>query len=117
MRAAPSPRTAQQALTPALRPSTLRMALVPLTLTVTLALGGCATSASPGWDARFGDSLRILQAEQLIAPDAPMRHGQTVPPSDGRSVSEAMQRLNESYRSPPPPIAIQIGGGGSSASR
>lgn len=116
MRAAPSPRTARRAVAPALRPSKLQMTL-PLTLTFTLALGGCATSTSPEWDARFGDSLRILQAAQLIAPDAPIRHGQTVPPSDGRSVSEAMQRLNESYRSPPQPIAIQIGAGGSSASR
>ena len=116
MRAALSLRSARRAVAPALRPISLRMAL-PITLTATLALGGCATSASPEWDARFGESLRILQAEQLIAPDAPMRHGQTVPPSDGRSVSEAMLRLTESYRSPPPPIAIQIGAGGSSASR
>jgi hypothetical protein len=116
MRATPSPRTVRQDLTPARRSGMLRTAL-PLTLTITLTLGGCATSSSPEWDARFGESVRILQAEQLIAPDAPMRHGQTVPPSDGRSVSEAMQRLTESYRSPPQPVAIQIGAGGTSASR
>jgi hypothetical protein len=40
-----------------------------------------------------------------------------VPPSDGRSVSEAMLRLTESYRSPPPSSALQTGAVGSSAAR
>lgn len=109
MHATPSQPTVQRA-------GAWRIAL-PLWLVAAAALSACATSPSPDSDARFGEALRILQASQLIAPDAPMRHGQTVPPSDGRSVSEAMQRLTESYRSPPPPISIEIGTGGSSASR
>lgn len=83
-----------------------------LWLAAPLILGGCATSPSPAWDARFGEALRVLQAGQLIAPDAPTRHGQTVPPSDGRSVHEAMQRLTDSYRNPP---ATSVGPTGSSA--
>ena len=116
MRTTPSSHAARLAVSPPLPVRAARIAL-PLALSSALALGGCASSGSPEWDARFGESVRILQAGQLIAPDAPLRHGQTVPPSDGRSVSEAKQRLTESYRSPPPPISIEIGTGGSSASR
>lgn len=83
-----------------------------LWLAAPLILGGCATSPSPAWDARFGEALRVLQAGQLIAPDAPTRHGQTVPPSDGRSVHEAMQRLTDSYRHPP---STSVGPTGSAA--
>ena len=76
-----------------------------------MALGGCAATTTPGWDARFGDAVRMLQAGQLIAPDAPTRHGQTVPPVDGRSVSEAMHHLHQSYRSPPPSQVLPMGAG------
>ena len=88
-----------------------------LALASALSLAGCAATGSPDWDARFGDSQRILQAGQLIAPDAPIRNGQTQPPSDGRTVSEAMHRQVESYRSPPTSNVIQIGVGSSSSSR
>ena len=74
-----------------------------------LALGGCAATASPDWDARFGDSVRILKAQQLIEPDAPTRNAQAIPPTDGRTVHEAMIRHVESYRSPPPTTVINIG--------
>lgn len=80
-------------------------------------LGGCAATTSPDWDARFGDATRILQAGQLITPDAPLRNAQQVPPTDGRSVMEARHQMTESYRSPPPNQVIQIGVGGSSAAR
>lgn len=76
-----------------------------------LALGGCAATASPDWDARFGDSVRILKAQQLIAPEAPARNAQATPPTDGRTAREAMNRHVESYRSPPPTTVINIGTG------
>jgi len=100
-------------------PKPLGRATLNITLVASgaLALGGCAATTTPDWDARFGDSLRRLQAGQLIAPDAPARHGQTVPPTDGRSVVEALQRQVESYRSPPASNVIQIGTGSSSAGR
>jgi hypothetical protein len=82
-----------------------------------LGLVGCAATASPDWDARFGDSLRILQAGQLIEPDAPARHGQTLPPSDGRTVSESMHRHVDSYRRPPPSEALSTGAGGTAGGR
>jgi hypothetical protein len=76
-----------------------------------LALGACAATASPEWDARFGDSARALRAQQVIDPSAPARNAQTVPPTDGRSVREAGARQVDSYRSPPPASVINIGVG------
>ena len=77
-----------------------------------LALGACAATASPDWDARFGDSVRILKAQQLIEPGAAERNAQARPASDGRTASEAMVRHVESYRTPPPSNVINIGVGG-----
>lgn len=74
-----------------------------------LALGGCAATASPDWDARFGDSMRTLKAQQLIDPEAPTRNAQTIPSTDGRTTHEAMDRHVESYRSPPPTTVINVG--------
>ncbi len=79
-------------------------------------LGGCAAplvaSGSPEWDAQFGERVRILQAQQLIDAQAPVRNAQTIPASDGRNTRDAMDRLGESYRSPPPTNVINIGVGG-----
>lgn len=76
-----------------------------------LVLGGCAATASPDWDAQFGDSVRVLKAQQLIDPEAPARHAQTQPSTDGRSVREAMERHVESFRAAPPTSVINIGVG------
>ena len=59
-----------------------------------IALGGCAATASPQWDARFGDSARGLTAQQLIEPGAPARNAQTVAKSDGRSTRDAMDEAS-----------------------
>jgi len=76
-----------------------------------LALGGCAATASPDWDARFGDSARTLNAQQLIDPAAPVKNAQVQARADGRTVREASERQVESYRSPPPASVINIGVG------
>jgi len=76
-----------------------------------IVLGGCAASASPQWDARFGDGPRALNAQQLIDPGAPARNAQAVAKSDGRNTRDAMDRHAESYRSPPPTNVINIGVG------
>lgn len=84
-----------------------------------LALGGCAATASPEWDARFGDRARALKAQQLIEPGAPQRNAQQTQKSDGRTTREAMDRHVETYRNPPPTnvINIGVGGAGGGASR
>lgn len=74
-----------------------------------LVLGGCAATASPDWDACFGDSVRILKVQQLIEPDAATLNAQTSPLTDGRTVREAMDRHVESYRSPPATTVINVG--------
>ncbi len=76
-----------------------------------LALGGCAATASPEWDARFGASARALNAQQLIDPAAPVKNAQAQARADGRTVREASERQVESYRSPPPASVISIGVG------
>lgn len=77
-----------------------------------LALGACAASGSPEWDARFGDSARALAAQQTLDPSASRGNGQANPRIDGRTTREAMERQIESYRTPPPSNVINIGVGG-----
>jgi len=81
------------------------------------AVAGCAATASPGWDERFGDSVRSLNAQQLIDPNAPKRNAQATPPTNGRTAREAAQRHVESYREPPPTNIINIGVGGGGSAR
>ena len=76
-----------------------------------LALGGCAATASPDWDARFGDSARTLNSQQLIDPAAPVKNAQAQPRADGRTVREASDRQVQTFRSPPPASVINIGVG------
>lgn len=76
-----------------------------------LALGGCVATASPEWDARFGDSARRLNSQQLIDPAAPVRNAQALGRADGRTVREASDRQVDTFRSPPPASVINIGVG------
>ena len=76
------------------------------------ALGGCAATASPEWDSRFGDSTRMLRVQQLIDPAAATRNAQSSKPTDGRTTREAMNRQLESYRAPPPANITNISVGG-----
>lgn len=74
-----------------------------------LVLGGCGATASPRWDAEFGDHQRAMVANQLIDPNAPARNGQVLVKADGRTVREAGVQQVESFRAPPVPQAITIG--------
>jgi hypothetical protein len=76
-----------------------------------LNLGGCAATASPEWDARFGDSNRTIAAQQVLDPAAPTRNAQANPRTDGRTAREALERHAETYRNPPPTSVINIGVG------
>lgn len=79
-------------------------------------LSGCAASTSPDYDSRFGNAARALTAQQLIDPDAPRRNADTVQPTDGRSMREAVDRQVDSFKKPPPTtiynIGLSAGGGG-----
>lgn len=85
------------------------------TTILALLLGGCAASASPGWDDVFGDASRVLKAQQVIDPAAPTKNAQATPAADGRTVREAAERHVDSYRNPPAPTVMNIGVGGASS--
>jgi len=73
-------------------------------------VAGCAASASPQWDAHFGDGVRILQAQQVGDPGAPARNAQAVPRTDGRTVRAALDHQAEATHNPPPSTVVDSGG-------
>jgi hypothetical protein len=79
-----------------------------------VALGGCAATASPDYDSRFGDGARALRAQQLHDPAAPQRNAQNAGRTDARTLREGMDRHGDTYRQPPPTSVINIGVGGGS---
>lgn len=74
------------------------------------ALAGCA-STTPNVDAHFGEAVRTARAQQTINPDGP-RNRDPVAGLDGRAAKSAMERYQESFKTPPPTFdVINIGGG------
>ncbi|MFL6660935.1 MAG: hypothetical protein ACJ8G7_02080 [Rhizobacter sp.] len=86
------------------------VAFAPVVVLVPL-LVACAP-VTPELDARFGDASRQLRAQQLIDPNAPTRNGSARAKADGRSVHEASERYIDSFKAPPEPTVINIGGVG-----
>lgn len=60
-------------------------------LSVAALAAGCAASA-PQWESRFGDSARQLRAQQTIDAAAPQRNAGKVPPAQGGSVLQSIDR-------------------------
>ena len=83
--------------------------LVALLAVSAAALAGCAATASPDWDARFGDRLRAMNAQQLIDAQAPAKNAQATQAVDGRTTREAIGRHVEAARNPPQPNVLGIG--------
>lgn len=85
------------------------MALVLLAL-----LGGCASSPTPNYDARFGDAVR--QARQQMTLNPAPASTDPVTGMDGKVAQEAVGRYHQSFSAPPPVVNViniggQIGGG------
>lgn len=76
-------------------------ALVPglLAASLTLLLGGCAQS--PHLDSAFGDSVRLVKAQQTLNPDA-ARHRAPVMGLDGPAARSAYDNYQRSFASPEP---------------
>lgn len=71
-----------------------------LTIASLLALGGCATSTTPETDARFGESLNTLKAQQTLNPEA-SRNANPVAGIDGKAAKGAYDNYRDSFRKPP----------------
>lgn len=91
--------------------SSLFAAVVTATGAVLL-LGACAPT-SPRVDSRFGESTRMLVAQQTLNPDAGNRQ---VPESmDASAARESLERYRTSFREPQAPqnvFNIGLGSGG-----
>lgn len=71
-------------------------------------LAGC--SATPNYDAKFGDAVREARARMTMNPDAGNSED-TVVGMDGKSARETMTRYQNSFKDPPPVTnVINIGG-------
>ena len=86
---------------------TALLALLPALFVV----AGCQT-ATPNYDARFGDAVRDAKRAQTVDPDAGRK---PVPAAatgtDGRASQEAMDRYHDAFKRPPPVVnVINIGG-------
>lgn len=76
-------------------------------------LAGCSTT--PLWDARFGDPVRVIAAQQVIDPDA-SRNTNPVKGVDGKAAQAAMGEYQRSFTQPQPEAtAFTIGVGGKAA--
>lgn len=84
-----------------------------LPLATTALLAGCA-STTPHYDARFGQAVRSARTQMTINPGAGTAVGLGADGAigmDGRATRHAMERYEQSYKSPPPAVnVINIGG-------
>ncbi|MBI3284994.1 MAG: pilus assembly protein [Burkholderiales bacterium] len=89
-------------------------ALNKLTLIAALSLLSACADMDRRTDNRFGNSVRIAVAQQVINPDA-SKNPDKVMGMDGRSAREVLERYRKSYKDPAPHpsvFTIGIGGGG-----
>jgi hypothetical protein len=79
-------------------------------LALCAALAGCASStATPNYDARFGDAVRQARLRMTIHPGPPP--ADIAAGMDGPAAHEAQQRYQDSFKAPPPVVnVINIGG-------
>jgi hypothetical protein len=73
-------------------------------------LGGCSTTTTPNYDARFGDAVRDARLRMTLNPNAGTNPDAVVG-MDGRASREAIVRYQDSFKAPPPVVnVINIGG-------
>lgn len=83
-----------------------------------LTLAGLAACAptSPTFDRHFGETVPALRAMQTRNPDAPIANqSKSVDGLDGRAAREAIDRYQNTFTEPPPPVVnpflIGVGSG------
>lgn len=84
-----------------------------LALAGVAALSGCAASTTPKTDARLGEALTVMRAQQTLNPDA-SRNTDPVTGLDGKAAKGALDNYRDSFRKPPTEAAgfLSIGVGG-----
>ncbi|HJV26055.1 MAG TPA: pilus assembly protein [Aromatoleum sp.] len=80
-----------------------------------LSLSGCVAT-SPDYDARFGDAVRTVSAEQVIAPNA-SRNMDPVKGIDGKAAEGTMREYAKGYAQPQQQSGVFTIGVGSGSSR
>lgn len=73
---------------------------------------GCSTT--PNWDARFGEPIQVITAQQVIAPEASLNRAQ-VSGMDGKAAQGVMSEYTKSYTQPvkqPDIVTIGVGSSG-----
>jgi hypothetical protein len=80
-----------------------------------IGLSGCAATTTPETDARLGESMTMLKAQQTLNPDA-SRNTNAVTGIDGKAAKGALDNYRDSFRKPPAdgPGFLSIGGIGGS---
>jgi hypothetical protein len=90
-----------------------------LVLLAVALLAGCAAapSATPNYDARFGDAVRQARQQMLLNPNAAANPDPMVG-MDGKAAREASVVYQNSFKAPPPVVnVINIGGGAGGSGR
>ena len=77
-------------------------------------LGGCASSVTPNYDAKFGDAVRQARQAMVLNPGAVSND--PITGMDGKAAREASVVYQESFKKPAPVVNViniggQIGGG------
>lgn len=79
------------------------------TLCAAALLAGCAVSATPNYDTRFGDAVRLAKQRMMLNPNA--ANTDPVVGLDGPAAQQAQLRYLDTFKSPPPVVnVINIGG-------
>jgi type IV pilus biogenesis protein CpaD/CtpE len=71
-------------------------------------LAGCAATSTPNLDAKFGQSMNTLKAQQIINPDA-SRNTDPVAGIDGQAANAIIDRYHKGYEAPAPALTGTIG--------
>lgn len=90
--------------------------LATMAMASILVLGGCAASTTPEIDARFGESMSLIRAQQTINPAA-SSNTNPVAGLDGKAAKGVMDNYRTSFGKPPEEAGfagqqINIGGSG-----
>lgn len=87
-----------------------RMATLVATATLGVGLLGCATSSTSQLDKSFGDSVRAIRDQQIIAP-SPSQRQDPVAGLDGVAAVHTQDRYRESFKQPPKTFEMLSSGG------